>query len=113
MATSKLPQKGKVKILIHNSPNEEGQKPVYVGLNGAFTKIPRDKEVVVDVALLHGPLKDAVLINRAPGKDGQGTGKTKLVPRFTYQVIEIVQNDDAPKKAESQPQLAAGKAAEK
>lgn len=100
MSKRVLPQRGKVKVLFHNGEGEEGKQPIQGGLNGEAFLIPRNQEVVVDVRWLHGVFATAMTTEYDRGEDGRGLAQARKVPRYPYELIEIVEDGDAKAEAE-------------
>jgi hypothetical protein len=77
---------GKVKMLVHPSPGDGGERPVFVSFNGHDYHVPRDQEVIVPYGVFE------VFKNARSGKietDERGNIKQRNTLRFPFTVLEM------------------------
>ena len=90
-----LPKKGKVKVVFLNTDGAAGKQPIFAQLNGNSILIPRNEEGVIDVDWLRGVFDNAVVTEYENGPDGRGITTPRSVPRYPYQVLGVVSDEDA------------------
>lgn len=87
MEAKEVAEDAKIKCIIHSMDVDE--KDMVLGLNGKIiqAKLGEEVELVKDEILV---IKDAVIeVHEAETKDGQPTGKTRVVkcPRYIVEVV--------------------------
>ena len=74
----------KVKVMIHEQEGHEGQKDVFLGVNGRGILVKRGFEVEIPFSYFK-VLQDAKY--EIPIKTDAGEDEIKIIPRFAYNVI--------------------------
>ena len=74
----------KVKVMIHEQEGHEGQKDVFLGVNGRGILVKRGFEVDIPFSY-YMVLKEAKY--EIPVKADDGTDEIKIIPRFAFNVI--------------------------